>query len=454
MHKTYRDSSREKYTIAVGAKSTGIPDSSYGEENRNIKDVTPEQGASSVKAAMERRLKNLRKTNPTDPVIASLEKVIKNMTSPIKQINSPEYRPIFDVFVKISSDMKERYESKLTDENGEKITLFADTEYDKWRKVMTHGEVIGVPSKLPADIYYLKNPGSPKPNDYMTSEEIEGIAGAYHPNKRDKVSGRLRVNNGAYQPEFETSTGKVIDIAKGDKIYFSYLAIGDETYIGRDQEGNLIYKIKYTELFCRVRESEITMLNGHCLVKPYFGKGFKETEVDGKKIQAKSIKAGETELVTELAEKPLYLQGILKHIGAPVAELSRPDCKPEDRIIFSVASEYEEEIEGDTFYVMRQWDLLAKVKENEFKKEELIPVGDYISVQTKQKPNSLIILLETDLERDFVPNTGTVLSVGCNVENLETGDCIHFDRGHGSHLIMKEFGITLMREAAVMCSQG
>jgi co-chaperonin GroES (HSP10) len=439
MFNTFRES-KNRPTVAVGAKVSSPLDPGSVEPNRNVKEgITEKEAVCSINAAMKRRLENLKKENPTDPSVKVLE-IALGMRC--------KYRPIHDVIVRLSSEMKDRKE--IAGKDGEYITLFSDVEYNKWHKVMTHGEVVGIPAKLPADVLYFKNPGSPAPNQYMTSDDVEGMAGAYNPAKRDQVINRIRVNNGLHTPEFETLKGKSIDIRFQDKVYFNYLAIGDENFLGYDKSGKLLYKIKYSELFCRVRSGKITMLNGNCLVKPYFGEGFKETDVDGKTVQAKTIQAGNTELVTELADRPLYLQGILKHIGPPVGELSRTDCKPGDRIIYATASDYEEEIEGETYFVMKQWDLLSKIKDHGEGKEELIPVGDYISIQTQQQIKTQIILRDHDLE-GLVPDKGNVLHTGSEVQELKAGDFIHYDRGHGSHLPMKEFGVTLIRECAVMC---
>lgn len=438
MHKPFRVNSKNVPRVAVGERRENVPSSGTYGVNRNIKDdISNQESACSIRAAMTRRLNNLIKENPTDPSVKVLEEALGLRL---------EYKPIHDVIVRLSSDMKDR--KSFTGKNGEKITLYADTEFDKWHKVMTHGEVLAAPSKLPADVLYLKNPGSPSPASYLSSKEVENMVGTYHPGQRDKVSNRIRVTNGLYTPEFETLKGKKVDVKRGDKVYFSYLALDEENFLGYDNEGLLLYKIKYSEIFCRVRNSNITPINGHCLVKPYHGEGFKEIDVDGKTVQAKTVTAGAVEMVSELSDKPLYLQGVLQHIGSPVGELTRPDCKPGDRIVYATASDYEEEIEGETYFVMKQWDLLAKVED-----EKLIPVGDYITIETEAPASkSKIILRDHDLET-MIPDKGTVSGTGANVKDLGPGDYIYYDRGHGSHLPMKEFKTTLIRECAVMCKQ-
>ena len=127
----------------------------------------------------------------------------------------------------------------------------------------------------------------------------------------------------------------------GDKIYFNYLTVGNENKI--NDEDNC-YMLNLEMVFCYVRNGKITATSNHVLVQP------KPKE---KKIGSIYVpESGNDEI-----------NGILRYIGTPKKNFEKPDVVPGCLVAFEETYAFENEIEGEKYYVMQQDDLLGLIVE-------------------------------------------------------------------------------------------
>ena len=239
-----------------------------------------------------------------------------------------------------------------------------ETKNNKYTLVKIYGEVISeaMLRKAGAALVYEYPEGFPHPKYYRDAETVEQQKAFYS---------AMQSKNINYDPSlFEGTetcdiTEQEVDIRVGDKIYFSYLGYHPDNLIDhKDEEGYEYYKIPFESVYCVVRDGEICMVNGNVFVQPYFGEGYEEIEVDGKRSYGKFFEG--TEIVESIKERPEYLQGIIKHIGKPLGRNSRVTVIPEDRVIFTPSNNFRDDdikdkVEGEEYYTLRQWDVISKV---------------------------------------------------------------------------------------------
>lgn len=346
------------------------------------------------------------------------------------------------VIVKVDRETNDLIETNIVDHEGNKVELILDTSFDKLKHARISGEVVAVPDCLrdPGMIYYENSPGSPRPATYRSHEKVLRMMASLSAIGRDKAGSLYRPV--LFEPDYETICGKEVEVRIGDKIWFHYLCISDNNYIGRADDGMKMYKVYYDQIFGRKSTDGIVMMNGYVMVKPFFGDDFKEVECDGKKINAKTEVLAGVEIVTETVEKPKYLHGILYNIGKPVGKDTRLTCHKGDHIVFTPSSEFTNKIEGDEYYIMRQWDIMAKDTVDGY-----VPVGNYVSiVPDTYKHKGLIILLE-----DYYPiaNTGVVKCLGENAgEEIREGDRVGYNNAAVSHVNVE--GTVFIREEDIM----
>lgn len=383
------------------------------------------------------------------------------------------------VLVKIDSEFN-KYLGVGRDDNGNEVQLLIDSRWRPEQHAKITAEVIAVPGYLSGkdNPYYEKYVGLPRPGTYRGHDQILKQLLMLPLKYQKKEEGKVPYRCFGWTPKMQTSYGIPVEVEVGDKSYFHYGSlINEENYMYRDTDGRMVYKIHYSQLFCVVREGKIIMLNGNVLVDEYADDDFEDVEVGDHSIRAK-VKKG---LVVQIGEKPKYLTGLLRYIGSPIGEETRKTCAPGELIMFRPSSEFKNTIEGHEYYVMKQWDIVAKVLRVEKEVDELLsmyaqvevnnllPVGDYLLVEPEEvdfmpsvkkrifdptqeiqdfKPGELFVLRETishEKTNKFLKHgVGTVISGGELNDGKFTGKRVAYGKGH-CYLYLPEYKKVLIR---------
>jgi len=136
----------------------------------------------------------------------------------------------------------------------------------------------------------------------------------------------------SYRPEHHrrqwgTVVGDFKDLKDGDKVYFHYLSLVDNPHIPPDK-----WLVPYEMIYCIIRD-EVIMLNDYLAVS------ILQEESNSKLITLK---------------KKSTNKGVVKYTN-------HPDLITGDEVYFNKMCAFENEIEGDTVYMMENRDIL-KVK--------------------------------------------------------------------------------------------
>lgn len=308
------------------------------------------------------------------------------------------------------------------------LILIKDTDFEPEKNAVIHGEVVSIPEKLSA---------------MEVTREYDGF-----PTRRVEV---LRYNQ------------LPIEIQVADKVYFHFHSLDNDSLL-RKEDGWLYFTVQYHQIFCAVRKSysvdldKLEMLGdtkemlhlldkdcnnqifdemkknggireltpviypiaGHILVDPYFGDDVEEISVPG--MPAIRGKISSFGIITETQERPRYLEGIVKHISKYI-DFVGISVMPGERILYTMESDFENEIEGRKYYVMKIWDLFA-TNNNDI----LCPLGDWVMLDAEK-------IKETTASGIFLPvpkkqprqNNGLVNKIGGNVKELQAGDSVYFE---------------------------
>lgn len=345
------------------------------------------------------------------------------------------------LFVSVESEYNDQIELK----SGHTLYMYTGTgfetedtnskhTYTQNQRRRHYGTVEAVPLRLTEEMKVrYEDPGIPEPGRYLTHEQVEEVK---RRNKNTLVNSTYSVN--IWEPEWKTCADFNMEVQVGDKIYFHYLtAQNDNVIIHNDRK---LYKLPYQQAICVVRRApsthiavnidfceqqaeglvcrdikgvqplgylfpdltgfdrivlpknegpywvKIIPLAGHVLIEPAWEDGVEDLG-DGKRGKISS-----SGLVTELHDKPKYLEGIVRHIPTPM----HGECVevvPGDRIIYEKNSDWEVEIEGKKYYVMRYWDIMGKLEHTDSPDDSwkgLGPLGPF------KGPERYIQLTKTD----------------------------------------------------------
>tara|TARA_R110000744_G_scaffold7674_2_gene26511 strand:+ start:71 stop:649 length:579 start_codon:yes stop_codon:yes gene_type:complete len=139
------------------------------------------------------------------------------------------------------------------------------------------------------------------------------------------------------------SFGMKLDIKKGDKVYCHHFLISEENRLKYHEEDN-VFKIRWDQIYCRVRKGKLKMLHHWNFVEQK--KESKESYVTTSGIYIKPEREDE--------ESYGYIEYMNK-------EMKSYGVEKGDEVIFSENSEYKMEIEGRKLLRMRNLDILAKI---------------------------------------------------------------------------------------------
>jgi len=265
--------------------------------------------------------------------------------------------------------------------------IYKDITFDKHAKVVIKGEVLSVPK--------------------VGSNEVIG-----------EYKYRFPPVHGD-EDNFIRNRDIPVTIKKGDTVYFHYLTLEDPNNFLGSTKGGLLYKVAVNYIFCSLRGDNIIMHNGYVLGKPYYGEGWEEVMVDGKVVAGKVSPTG---LITETKDKPLDNVAKISVIGNAVRvrgrdklPLNRERVKPGSIALLMPNCDFENEIEGEAYWVFQQKDIVATLRG-----EAMQPEGDYIMVSPRYKEHKGKIYVEK--EYMGLSDEGEIEDVGELVEEfLKTG---------------------------------
>ena len=135
-----------------------------------------------------------------------------------------------------------------------------------------------------------------------------------------------------------------MELQPGDFVYTHHFINDDEHAMNVD--GKEVAWMAYNQLFARVRDGKVHMLNDYVLVEPV-----KETEDEIKSESGLFLKANQEDKSNV---------GVLKYVNSRTEYLG---AKVGDKIYFETNSDYEMDIEGERLFRMKNNDLIYVIKE-------------------------------------------------------------------------------------------
>ncbi len=187
----------------------------------------------------------------------------------------------------------------------------------------------------------------------------------FHTKEAERIADRKIIKDyydpSCHEPTYITPANIVPEVQNGDRIYFHYNTVTEENRINTN-DGSKIYKVRYDNVFCAVRNNTIIPIGGYVMVEALWDEETEEIDLKGhEKVRGKVSASG---LITELHDKPKALQGIIAHIGTPL--IGDPDLGlvKGDKVYFLKYSEFQNKLEGKNYWVMRQKDVIGKIESN------------------------------------------------------------------------------------------
>lgn len=142
-------------------------------------------------------------------------------------------------------------------------------------------------------------------------------------------------------------------IEVGDIIYFHFNSIDEHSRMEVDVLEKPLYTVSYTSIFCYIRDGKLTPVGSRVLAKPMY-----DDDVvleDG--IRVRKTKSG---IITELNVKHNLRKAKLAKIGKPLDGDKELPVEEGDTIYYAHDADFENEIEGETYFVFLQEDILMK----------------------------------------------------------------------------------------------
>lgn len=142
----------------------------------------------------------------------------------------------------------------------------------------------------------------------------------------------------------------VPEVEVGDKVHVHFNAINGDSAMTVKHGDTTLYLIPYSMIFCAVRNGKIIMIGGRVLCEAIY----ESDEVkDGKRVATTKRKG------IIIPNKHSLFKARLSHIGTPCVGDPTLPCKSGDVVYYEVDSDFENEIEGKKYFVMRQENLIA-----------------------------------------------------------------------------------------------
>jgi len=134
----------------------------------------------------------------------------------------------------------------------------------------------------------------------------------------------------------------------GDKIYFHYNCVLDKSKMIEDK----VFFIPARRIFLKVQCDNIIMAPGFSLGEKIYEDNVVEIELDGKKTMAEVSPV--TQIIIDMFPKPIPKQLTVKH--------SNVHDKLETRVLMLDDSNMELEVEGRTYYLIEDRDIIGTFK--------------------------------------------------------------------------------------------
>jgi co-chaperonin GroES (HSP10) len=141
------------------------------------------------------------------------------------------------------------------------------------------------------------------------------------------------------QPPSRLSSGKKVEIERGDYVYTHHFLCDDDQQI--EHEGQKFFQLIYEYVHCKVKDGEITMVGDWNLIEPWE----EPEEVTPAGIILPNFDKPETPNM-----------GIARHITDYMKDLG---VEEGDKVYFTKNSDYEMIVEGVTYWRMRDQDIIG-----------------------------------------------------------------------------------------------
>lgn len=182
-----------------------------------------------------------------------------------------------------------------------------------------------------------------------------------------------------------------INIEPGDHVYTHHF-LTDKAF-ERNFNRKTYYEIKYEDVYCKVVDNEIQMLNDWNFVTPI----------------EQNLSRTDSGIYLELEAKNEVCVGLMQHPNKDMG------VYPGDRVLFKRGREYEIDVEGNTYYRINNRDILYNL-------ETMRTLGDIVVVRPEFKAKEINgIIVRT--HKDNLPEKGVVVSTSDDVD-INKGDTI------------------------------
>jgi co-chaperonin GroES (HSP10) len=322
------------------------------------------------------------------------------------------------VIIKARKRRNDEIETNILDQDGNKMVLFKDTSFRPEESAVICGEVVVAPETL---------------GGHEFCREYEGFP----------------VCSGKSEPNVIKYRNLPIEVFNGDKVYFHFHALNDESYLYKE-EGFEYFGIDYDQIFCAVRNGQIIPITNYVLVEPYFGDDVEEFDVPAvapgfaplpSVVKGKKTASG---LIADLHEKPRFLEGVVKYVPLMRLGFEYINVKPGDRIYYTTDSDFENEIEGRNYYVMKLQDIFATNNQGVIK-----PLGSWVMIDEEKQPEVSESGLKVIWKKKQFENKGKVLQVGPNTKDVKEQNKVIFEPRTPNRIEIE--GFLFIKEQDVFC---
>lgn len=177
---------------------------------------------------------------------------------------------------------------------------------------------------------------------YLYNGKLAFNDDTYNPNDRIRIYGEVvGIPSSLSSDAMNFSQHKLnecdIEVLVGDKAYFYYNVFNESNII--QHEGQMYLKVRYDSIICVIRDGQIKAIAGHVLLTVK-----KKTEI----------------YLLHSIEKVQDRTGVVAAVPTPYHGDDQ-ELEVGDTVHFYQDSEFENEIEGNKYYVMRQEYIIAKV---------------------------------------------------------------------------------------------
>jgi co-chaperonin GroES (HSP10) len=157
-------------------------------------------------------------------------------------------------------------------------------------------------------------------------------------------------------PDSGSATGGIRqDVKVGDKVYFHYNAINrGNTEIHLDERK--LHRIAYQHIFCAIRDGKKIMICGRVLCKP-----FQEGNIE--EFRGTSNEVSSSGIIIKRDIGHSTKKAVVAHIGENLVGREKENINTGDIVLYEPNADFENEIEGETYFVMTQEDIVCKLNQ-------------------------------------------------------------------------------------------